>query len=72
MKYILTLVLLILLCSCGCNESQLPTSERVAYISGTGHHVYKFTFEGHDYLYSYRTGMIHSESCKSPEHYDTK
>lgn len=71
MKYIITLVLLVLLCSCTNEESQLPVgeAEKVVRIPNVTS-VYKFTFEGHDYLYSYRTGMIHSESCKAPNHYE--
>lgn len=69
MKYILTLVLLVLLCSCGCNESQPSIDAKMVRISNAPN-IYKVTFEGHDYLYIYHTGMIHSASCKSPEHYD--
>ena len=71
MKYISTLVLLVLLCSCVKKDPTLPNAERVACVPQTGY-IYKVTIEGHDYLYSYHVGMIHSASCKSPEHYDTK
>ena len=69
MKYVLTLVLLVLLCSCNYKESQPPIDAKMVRISNAPS-IYKFTFEGHDYLYGHRTGMIHSASCKSPEHYD--
>ena len=69
MKYILTLVLLVLLSSCNYKESQPPIDVKMVRISNAPS-IYKFTFEGHDYLYGYRTSMIHSASCKSPEHYD--
>jgi hypothetical protein len=71
MKYILTLVLLALLCSCVKEDPMLPSAEIVASVPQIGY-IYKVTIEGHDYLYSYHVGMIHSASCKSPEHYDTK
>lgn len=67
MKYILTLVLLVLLCSCVKKDSTLPNAEMVAYVPQTGY-IYKVTIEGHDYLYSYYAGITHSESCKNPIH----
>lgn len=67
MKYILTLVLLVLLCSCNHKESQPPIDVKVVRICNAPH-IYKFTFEGHDYLYSPRTSITHSESCKNPIH----
>lgn len=71
MRYILTLILLVSLASCA-EEPNLPVGEKAAYVPHSGTYIYKVTIEGHDYLYNYRTSMIHSESCKSPEHYDTK
>lgn len=69
MKYIfICSILILLLSSCTKGKSKLPVAERVARVPGI-ESIYKFTFEGHDYLYSYRTGMIHSESCEASEHY---
>ena len=72
MKYIFIFsILIMMLSSCIQEDPKLPNAERAAYISQVGTYIYKVTVEGHDYFYSYRTGMIHSESCKSPEHYDS-
>lgn len=70
MKYIFIFSILILfLSSCTQEGPKLPKAEKAAYVPQVGT-IYKVTIERHDYLYSYRTGMIHSESCKAPEHYD--
>ena len=71
MKYIFIFsILILLLSSCAQEDPELPNAKKVAYVPQTGTYIYKVTIEGHDYLYSYRVGMIHSESCKAPEHYD--
>lgn len=69
MKYLLLSILLAFLISCTQEDSRLPNAERAAYVPQMGTYIYKVTIEGHDYLCGYRTGIIHSESCKSPEHY---
>lgn len=72
MKYILTLALLVSLSSCAEEpKSPLPVGEKAVRIPNVTT-IYKFTFEGHDYLYSYRTSITHSASCKAPEHYDNR
>ena len=69
MKYIFIFsILILLLSSCAQEDPKLPNAKKVAHVPQTGT-IYKVTIEGHDYLYSYHTGMIHSESCKAPEHY---
>lgn len=72
MKYILILALSVFLLSCTRECPELPNAERAAYVPQMGTYIYKVTIEGHDYLCGYHVGVIHSESCKSPEHYDTK